>query len=143
MDKKIVFLGTPKIAADFLTELIKNDKNIVVTGYVEDIRDYISISTINICPMISGSGIKNKILEPMSMGIPSVATSIAAEGIPELKDYENILIADKPKDFVEKIILLIKDKDLYKKIVVNGRKLIEGNYTWPKVAGRFLRLFSS
>lgn len=124
-----------------ILNIVKNDKNIIVTGYVEDIRKYISLSIVNVCPMISGSGIKNKILEPMSMGKPSVATSIAIEGIPELKNFENILVSDEPQDFAKKIVLLIKDKDLYKKISINGRKLIEEKYNWKNIANKFLQLF--
>jgi glycosyltransferase involved in cell wall biosynthesis len=121
----------------------KKDKNIVVTDYLEDIREYMLKSTINICPMISGSGIKHKILESMSMGIPTITTTIGSEGIPELKNFENILISDDPTDFAQKIVLLVKDKDLYKKIVVNGRKLIEEKYTWQIASKKFDLLFNS
>lgn len=117
------------------------DKNIIVTGYVEDIREYIVKSKVNICPMVSGSGIKNKILESLAMGTPSVVTSIAAEGIPELKEKENVLIADTPQEFVEKIKILFEDESLYKKLAFNGRKLIEERYTWKKVAERFFEIF--
>lgn len=117
------------------------DKNIVVTGYVEDIREYIVKSKINICPMISGSGIKNKILESLSMGVPSVVTPIAAEGIPELKDYENVLIADTPQEFAKKVVLLFEDENLYKKLAYNGRKLVEEKYTWDKIVAKFYQIF--
>ncbi|MFQ3675907.1 MAG: glycosyltransferase family 4 protein, partial [Endomicrobiia bacterium] len=124
-----------------LLKLAKKFKDVIVTGYVEDIRDYISIATVNVCPMISGSGIKNKILESMSMGIPSVITTIAGEGMPEIKDYENVLISDDAQDFIQKIVMLIKDKNLYNKIVINGRKLIEERYNWRSVTERFLDIF--
>lgn len=117
------------------------DKNIVVTGYVEDIREYIARSRVNVCPMISGSGIKNKILESLAMGTPSVITSTAKEGIPELKDAENVLIADTPIEFANKVKKLFEDKDLYNKIAYNGRKLIEEKYTWNRVAERFYKIF--
>lgn len=128
------------------TQILKyaaRDKNIIVTGYVEDIREYIAKTTVNVCPMISGSGIKNKILESLAMGTPSVITSIAAEGIPELKDGENVLIADTEHNFAKKVVLLLKNDKLYKKISLNGRKLIEEKYTWQIVARKFLDLFSS
>jgi glycosyltransferase involved in cell wall biosynthesis len=115
--------------------------DVIITGYVEDLKEFMSACDINICPMISGSGIKNKILESLAVGTPTIATSIAAEGVPELKDEENVLIADIPAEFVEKIELLLKNKELYKKIVNNGRKLIEENYTWGKQAKKFLDIF--
>ncbi|MCX8083278.1 MAG: glycosyltransferase, partial [bacterium] len=76
---------------------------------------------------------KNKILEALSMGKPSVITSIAAEGIPELVDTENVLIADTPKQFAEKINILLSNRQLYQKLAYNGRELIEEKYTWQKV----------
>ncbi len=117
------------------------NEDVIVCGEVEDLAEFMSACDINICPMISGSGIKNKILEALAVGIPTVATSIAAEGIPELKDGENILIANTPTEFAEKIQLLLTDKELSKKIVDNGRKLVEENYTWEKQAKKFLYLF--
>lgn len=124
-----------------ILEYSKKDKNIIITGYVDDIREYIAKSEVNICPMVSGSGIKNKILESLAMGTPSVVTSIAAEGIPELKDGVNVLIADTPTEFIKKIKLLFEDKQLYKTIAVNGRRLVEESYTWKKVAERFCQIF--
>ncbi|MCM8809991.1 MAG: glycosyltransferase family 4 protein [Candidatus Omnitrophica bacterium] len=116
-------------------------EDVIIKGYVEDLRFYIASCDINICPMISGSGIKNKILESLAMGKPSVITSIACEGIPELKDGENVLIADTPQEFADKIILLFKNNDLYQKIAYNGRKLVEKNYTWEKAVKKFYKLF--
>ncbi|MCS7150949.1 MAG: glycosyltransferase family 4 protein [Endomicrobia bacterium] len=125
-----------------ILKYVKNDTSIIITGYVEDIREYIVKCKINISPMISGSGIKNKILESLAMGTPSVVSSIAAEGIPELKDSENILIADTPQEFVEKIKLLFEDEKLYLKLATDGRKLIEEKYTWQKVALQFCETFN-
>ena len=109
----------------------------IITGYVEDIRPYIAKTTVNVCPMRIGSGIKNKILEAMAMAKPTVATSIAIEGIPDVTDGENILIADTPKEFAKKVILLIKDESLRKKIGENAREFVMKNYTWKKSAEKF------
>ncbi len=115
--------------------------NVIVTGYVEDLREYMVACDINICPMISGSGIKNKILEALALGVPTVATPIATEGIPELEDNKNILVASTPQQFVEKILLLLENKNLYNIIVQNGRKLIAENYTWEKQTKKFINIF--
>lgn len=118
----------------------KKDRSIIITGYVEDIREYIIKCKINVCPMISGSGIKNKILESLAMGTPSVITSVASEGIPELKHKENVLIADNVENFVESIKMLFYDKNLYIKISQNGRKLIEEKYTWQLISAKFCKV---
>lgn len=113
----------------------------LVTGYVEDIRLYISRAIVNVCPMRIGSGIKNKILEAMAMSKPTVATKLACEGIPEVKDGENILIADTPGEFAGKVIFLLKDEKLRKKIGEQGRKFVMENYTWQKTAEKFEKLY--
>jgi len=113
----------------------------IVTGYVEDIRPYVAKSTVNVCPMRIGSGIKNKILEAMAMTKPTVATSLACEGIPEATDGGNILIADTPEEFAEKVILLLKNEILRKKIGKNGRKFVLEKYTWQGAAEKFEKLY--
>lgn len=115
----------------------QRDKKIIVTGYVEDIRGYIARATVNVCPMISGSGIKNKILEAMAMEKASVVTPIAAEGIPELKDGENGLIAAGPDEFAEKTVQLLRDKDLRRRLGAAGRQLVLKHYSWEKAAEKF------
>jgi len=120
---------------------LTSDPLTIVTGYVDDIRSYIARATVNICPMQIGSGIKNKILEAMAMEKPTVATSLACDGIPNAKDGENILIANTPKDFAEKVILVIKDENLCKKIGKNGRQFVQKNYTWVNTAYQFEKVY--
>lgn len=79
-----------------------SSSDIVITGYVEDIRKYMGRCMVNIAPMISGSGIKNKILEAMAMEIPTVATSLATDGIEGLSDEKNVLIAKNSEEFAKK-----------------------------------------
>ena len=107
------------------------DDNIIVTGFVKDIRPYISKASIVLVPERMNSGIKNKILEAMAVGRPIVSTSLGAEGIPS-KNGENIVVADDPEDFASGIEKLLKDKELYERIRSAGRKLVEEKYAWVK-----------
>ncbi len=137
-DLKFYIVGPNPTAQ--IKKLAKNPLNIV-TGYVEDIRPYIWRTTVNICPMRIGSGIKNKILEAMAMEKSTVTTSIGVEGIPDVTDGENILVADTPEEFAKKTILLLKDEILRKKIGKNGREFVMKNYTWEKVAKKFEEVY--
>ncbi|ODV48847.1 sugar transferase (PEP-CTERM/EpsH1 system associated) [Methanohalophilus euhalobius] len=110
-----------------------SSNNIIVTGYVDDIRKYLAKSTIVIVPMKEGTGIKNKVLEAMAMRKPVVTTSIGAMGI-EIIPNENIVIADEPDKFATNIIELLADERLRKNIANNGRKLVESRYSWEIVA---------
>lgn len=116
-------------------------KSVIVTGHVEDIREYILKATVNVCPMRVGSGIKNKILEAMALEKATVATGLACDGIPELKNGENIMVADTPPEFAKKAVELIKNRDLRRKFGNNSREIMVENYGWDKIARKFEELY--
>lgn len=129
------------IGRDPTREIIQLAKDeVVVTGYVEDIRPYIKEASVYVCPLRMGSGIKNKILEAMSIGIPIVATSLSVEGI-EVVPGEHIIIANKPEEFAKNIIVLINDKKLRLSLRENARRLIEEKYNWEKVADEYGKIY--
>jgi glycosyltransferase involved in cell wall biosynthesis len=82
-----------------------------------------------------GGGFRGKILEAMALGRPVVSTRLGAEGIPA-SDGENIILADKPDDFIKGIADLIGDTNLYQRIQNNARKLMEDRYAWDKGVAR-------
>lgn len=102
--------------------------NIIVTGYVDDLRDYIEKSEIIICPIRVGAGTRNKILQAMSFGKPVVSTCLGAEGL-KVTDNENILIADTSREFAEKVIILLKDKTMREKIGMNAKRFVCAKYS--------------
>ncbi|MCK4695518.1 MAG: glycosyltransferase, partial [Candidatus Cloacimonetes bacterium] len=104
---------------------------VIVTGFVDSVKPYFDLSMISIVPVRLGGGFRGKALEAMSCGLPLVSTDLGAEGI-HGKDGEHFLIADKPEDFAEKVCQVLTDKDLYQKLSVNGRKLMEDEYSWQK-----------
>lgn len=111
---------------------LKRIKNVIVTGMVDTIKEYIWNSVVSVAPIRVGAGIQNKILESMALGTPVVTTSVGLEGIEAVKDDE-ILIADTPNEFASAVIKLVKDKNLRAQISKNGRRLVEKKYTWAKV----------
>lgn len=110
---------------------LSQDKNIIVTGKVDDVRPYLRKGRIFICPVRLGGGFRGKILEAMAVGRPIVSTSLGAEGIPA-SHGENIIIGDTPSKFAAGIINLIQNKELMEKIRRNGRCLVEEKYAWEK-----------
>lgn len=115
---------------------LKENPDIVVTGSVVDVRKYLAKGSIFITPMISGTGIKNKILEAMSMELPVVSTSIGISGI-DSTDQVHYLRADTPEEFKNNIVKLINDKQLRKKIGLDARLFVEKNYSWKTSMTRF------
>jgi glycosyltransferase involved in cell wall biosynthesis len=111
------------------------DPAITVTGYVNDIRPYIAHSRVFVVPIRMGSGTKLKVLQAMAMGVPVVSTSLGAEGI-KVTDGENILIADTPAEFAQKVLLLLQDERQRQIISRNARQLVEEYYDWSVVVPR-------
>jgi len=111
------------------------DKSIVVTGTVDDVTPYLRKGKVFICPVRLGGGFRGKILEAMALGRPVVSTRLGSEGIPA-SDGENIILADRPDDFVKGIADLIGNIDLYQRIQNNARKLMEDRYAWDKGVAR-------
>ncbi len=107
---------------------LASDK-VIVTGSVEDVRPYVYKARVYVAPLRFGSGSRLKILEAMAMGRPIVSTSLGAEGI-GYTDERDILIADSPKDFSEKVLCLCADRGLAKSIALRARKLVEERYSW-------------
>jgi glycosyltransferase involved in cell wall biosynthesis len=112
-------------------------ENVTLAGYVDDIKSLIASSQISIVPLLSGGGTRLKILEAMAIGTPVVATSKGAEGL-GAEDGEQILLADSPGDFADRVLKLLGDADLHEKLSVNGKLFVKENYDWKAVVPRFL-----
>jgi glycosyltransferase involved in cell wall biosynthesis len=98
----------------------------------DDVPPFIKACDISVVPIFSGSGTRLKILESWAAGVPVVSTTKGAEGL-AAENGKNILVADRPDDFVEKIILLLKKPQLGRKIAAEGKCLAERSYSWPKI----------
>jgi len=108
-----------------------------VTGFVDDIRSYISKSWVVIAPMINGAGIKNKVLEAWAMGKPVVATKLASRGLSS-NDGSNILIANSRDEFYKKVCVLLDNKLLRYQIGEKARRHVSMNFTWDATAQQLI-----
>ena len=101
--------------------------NVSVLGEIPDAMYFIESKKINIVPLLSGSGIRVKIIEAMSVGKTVISTSIGAEGI-EYTDGKNILIADTPDEFVKQIKRCLADDEFCTEIGKNASELVANSY---------------
>lgn len=125
------------IASDEIISTYSSD-NVIVTGFVDDIRTYIDKASIYLSPLRFGSGIKNKVLEAMSMEIPIIGTSVSFEGI-EVDD-NSVSIIKNPNncdDWLEAIINLIQNKEIQEKKTQNARVIIEKAYSWSGIRKQY------
>ena len=116
------------------------NKKITIHGYMEDIRPVLGRAHAFLIPLRGGSGTKIRILTAMAMGIPVVATSMAANGF-DLEQNKHILIGDTPQRFAEQTIKILKDFKLNHTIGDAGRQLVENKYSWKKVAEDLDRIY--
>jgi glycosyltransferase involved in cell wall biosynthesis len=127
----VIGKGTPE------NLLNKNINNSYFYGYVDDITPFMNKSLMFVAPLFVGSGIRIKILEALAMELPVIATSIAAEGIPKMKN-NGIIIADDKESFVRAISLLINNPEQATKIGKNGRMFVEQYFDWEKNISKML-----
>lgn len=88
--------------------------NVKIIGFVDNLVEFYSNADIFICPLFQGSGIKNKVLEAMYLGVPVIGTKEAFSGI-KIKNYEEGIIFEDDDDLIQKIKLLKNDIELRKK----------------------------
>jgi glycosyltransferase involved in cell wall biosynthesis len=114
--------------------------NVVVTGTVPDVRDYLWRSSVFVCPMRLGAGIKNKVLQAWAVGMPVVATSEALGGL-DARDGENVFVRDSPSLFADTVAELLNDPTRGRVVAAGGRKTAVEHYSWWAQAHRFELLF--
>ena len=116
--------------------------NVEVTGWVNDIRTAYDEAKIFVAPLMLGSGLQNKLLEAMAMGLPCVTTPLANNALGAIPE-EEILIASNEAEFKTQIERLISDPDLSNKIAENGHAFVTKNYNWQACNRRLMEVIES
>ncbi len=127
-----------KATPQWLKEL--NQKNIIVHGFVDDSVAFMNSWQLMIVPLLSGSGMRVKIIEGFASGKCVVSTSVGAEGIP-YSHGENIVIADTVDEWVDAIILLTEDKEKRNTIERNAQELVCREFENKQVIGKVIKLY--
>lgn len=120
-----------------------SDPNVIATGFVETVSQYIAAADLAAVPLLSGGGTKLKMLEYMACGKAVVSTTKGAEGL-GLRNGYDILMTEYPNsDFVNLIFKTIEDVGLRKQLGINARKKVESFYDWNKNAKRAVHIYQS
>ncbi len=104
-----------------------NQDNIIVHGEVDDATQFINQHSIMVVPLLSGSGMRAKILEGMALGKVIISTSIGIEGIPA-KNKGEVMVADDPKEFIEAIDWCLNQNGTLEKMGTKAKQFIHENY---------------
>ncbi|MBL56725.1 MAG: hypothetical protein CMP61_06025 [Flavobacteriales bacterium] len=117
-----------------------NHSNIVTVGKVKSAKAFYLSKKIMIVPILSGSGMRIKIIEGMALGKVIISTTIGAEGI-NCTSGENIIIADSPDNFAQAILHCLKHPEYCEFIGKNARKLIENEYANAHISKKMISFF--
>lgn len=119
-----------------------NREDVEIRGEVENASTFISEGLINVVPLLSGSGIRVKIIEAMSHGKAVVSTTIGAQGI-HYEEGKHLLIANTPEEFVAKVRRLANDPAFAVEMGNNARELIAAEYDANNLAKRLIDFYTT
>jgi len=108
---------------------------IIVSGWLDDIRDAYAQSRVFIAPMRIGTGLQNKLLEAMSMRLPAITSPLANASL-GAKPNEEILIGSNAQEMAQNIITLLTDTEKAEKIAQAGFDFTNRVYDWGKATER-------
>jgi glycosyltransferase involved in cell wall biosynthesis len=138
-DVRLTLVGRDPVAE---VEDLATIDGVEVTGTVPDIRPYLQRAQVFICPMRTGAGIKNKILQAWAMGKAIVSTNEGSGGL-KVIDGKNIVIRNTPQSFATSVVELLRDPVKACQLGVAGRETVLAHYTWAAKAEEFEKLMIS
>ncbi len=126
----LVWASRPDITVNLLGSNLKDEvkelanDQVIVTGYVPEVEPYFQKSRIFVAPLRFGAGMKGKIGQSLSLGLPTITTKIGAEGM-GLIDHQDVLIADTAEEFARAVIELYDNRELWQKLADNSLETIK------------------
>ena len=121
-EAKLVVIGSDPPASHSLPVL--REGSVELKGFVQDIMEPLRRYAVFICPILSGSGVRVKLLEAFAAGIPVVSTGIGAEGLADV-DGEVCALADDPQGFADRVVKLLADQAEARQLAERARAYVE------------------
>lgn len=111
-----------------------------VLGFVPDVRETLARYAVFACPILSGSGVRVKLLEAFAAGIPCVSTALGAEGLAR-EDGTVCRLADEPREFAQKIVELFRHPEEAEAMARRAREYVERHHDARAMAGRLVESY--
>lgn len=116
-----------------------HSEDVVVTGYVPNVDPYFYDCRVFVAPLRYGAGMKGKVGQALSYGVPVITTSIGAEGM-GLRHGVEAMIADDPAEFAQAVIEVYHGRDLWQSLSDNGYQYIRKNFSPEVVEQKILEV---
>jgi glycosyltransferase involved in cell wall biosynthesis len=117
-------------------------ENITVIDTIKDSTEFYNSYDIMLVPLLSGSGLRIKLVEGLAYGKAIITTSIGAEGIPYSAN-KDLLIADTDTEFTKAIITLLSNSDLKLELQTSARTLAEDNFSYKVIAKHLITFYNT
>jgi GT2 family glycosyltransferase len=105
--------------------------DVIIEGYVESVEDVYNSCRVFVAPLLFGAGIKGKVVDALAHGIPQVLSPVAAEGT-GVRDGLEVFIAEKPEEWVDKIVKLYNNQKLWENMSQSAQEYARLNFSFEK-----------
>jgi polysaccharide biosynthesis protein PslH len=113
---------------------------VTVTGEVRDVRPHFDAAAVYCAPLRFASGIQNKLLEALAMGVPAVTTPVAADGLAVEGAEPPLVVAQAAEEMAARIAGLLEDEEERGRLAAAGRRFVEEHYAWEAATGKLERM---
>lgn len=115
-----------------------------VTGFVADVRPYLDAASVFVAPLRFGSGIQNKLLEAMAMGVPVVASPLAADGLrTEQGEVPPLAVAGTVEEYADQIVRRLAEVERNPAPDAEARRFVQRNFVWARSAARLEQVMAT
>lgn len=128
-----------KDARIFFDQLENTDMRV---DEVSDVREAYQKASVLVAPIYGGGGTRYKNLEAFASGLPVVTTTIGIGGT-DAEDGKDVIIRDDPDDIADSTVELLSDKNLYKKLAENAKKMVAEKYDWDPIAEKLSDIYEN
>lgn len=136
LSKKIAICVVGRIS-NYIDDYPNVEKNV----FVEDLDSVYSVSKVAICPMLSGTGVKIKVIEAMSFGLPIVCNERGVDGLTN-KTHNGCLVTNNEVEFAQNIEKLLSDSNYYDKVSKEARIYFNENHNQDTVYKGLDKIFN-
>jgi glycosyltransferase involved in cell wall biosynthesis len=136
-DAHVVIVGrnpTPDVVA------LASLDGVEVTGEVPDVRPWLGSAQVFVCPMLSGTGIKNKLLEAMASELPCVVTPLALQGF-DVRPGEHVLIGETAEELSAHVLAVMHDDRAARRLALAAREYVCSRHSWAAAARAYERIY--